>query len=269
MRAIKLGPMSALQKDGGGVRHCGRKSHQKSDSQDDRPAVGPSGEGRRSSVPYALLTRSVCECIAHALQVVTELDPEATITTIDGISAFDSISRRAMLLGLDRVAGRRQNTPVCALVPFRTLRLSLGGRRRDNPHDSSRRRGEQGDPLMPPLFSWQHASLEALQRRMRPTERLMAYRDDIYLASSKTHIWNKQGRNARVWRGSEVPTTEQGIKVLGTPLGHEDFVNQHLERTRQKTLEENPHTSRRPISMASPAPLRLHESELLVEGCQT
>ena len=38
----------------------------------------------------------------------------------------------------------------------------------------------------------------------------------------------------RVWRGSEVPTTKQGIKVLGTPLGHEDFVREHLERTREK-----------------------------------
>ena len=131
---------------------------------------------------------------------------------------------------------------------------------------------------MPLLFSLgQHASLEALQRRMRPAERLMAYLDDIYFASKservgdvvaasvqelwaharirvhggKTHIWNRAGTKpqvcdilqrqagetdpeARVWRGSEVPTTEQGIKVLGTPLGHEDFVNQHLERTRQK-----------------------------------
>ena len=46
---------------------------------------------------------------------MTELDPEATITTIDGISAFDSISRRAMLLGLDRVAGGRQALPFVRL----------------------------------------------------------------------------------------------------------------------------------------------------------
>ena len=37
----------------------------------------------------------------------------------------------------------------------------------------------------------------------------------------------------------------------------------------QKTLEENPHSSRRPIRMASPSPLRVNESELLVEGGQT
>ena len=40
--------------------------------------------------------------LAHALQAVCELDPEATVTSIDGISAHDSISW-AMLLGLQRV----------------------------------------------------------------------------------------------------------------------------------------------------------------------
>ena len=29
---------------------------------------------------------------------------------------------------------------------------------------------------------------------------------------------------ARVWTGSEVPAAEQGIIILGTPLGHDEFV---------------------------------------------
>ena len=33
---------------------------------------------------------------------------------------------------------------------------------------------------------------------------------------------------ARVWKGSGVPTTEQGIWVLGTPLGHADYVEIQL-----------------------------------------
>ena len=36
---------------------------------------------------------------------------------------------------------------------------------------------------------------------------------------------------ACVWRGSQVPTVLQGMKVLGTPLGHGNFVRNHLERT--------------------------------------
>ena len=183
-----------------------------------------------------------------------------------------------MLLGLDKVVGRRQALPFVRLFysePSAYLWEDDAGTVHTIHQGEG---GEQGDPLMPLLFSLgQPASLEALQRRMRPTERLMAYLDDIYFASrpervgdvvaasvqelwaharirvhgGKTHIWNRAGTkprvcdilqrqteetdpDARVWRGSEVPTTEQGIKVLGTPLGHEDFVNQHLERTRQK-----------------------------------
>ena len=63
----------------------------------------------------------------------------------------------------------------------------------------------------------------------------------------KTEVWNRAGvrpeacnileRIARqddptavVWKGSDIPTPEQGLKILGTPLGHPDFVERHLER---------------------------------------
>ena len=44
-----------------------------------------------------MTTKAGCECIAHTLQGLTEIDQEATITSIDGVGAFDLISRRAML----------------------------------------------------------------------------------------------------------------------------------------------------------------------------
>ena len=38
-----------------------------------------------------------------------------------------------------------------------------------------------------------------------------------------------------VWRGSvDAPTHEQGITVLGTPLGHDDFIRAHLEQIAQE-----------------------------------
>ena len=63
----------------------------------------------------------------------------------------------------------------------------------------------------------------------------------IRVHGGKTHVWNQAGQkpdvcetlqriaqisdqDAQVWRGSEVPTTMQGMKVLGTPLGHPDHV---------------------------------------------
>ena len=48
---------------------------------------------------------------------------------------------------------------------------------------------------------------------------------------------------ATVWKGGEVPTHEQGIKVLGTPLGHNDFVAHHLRqvaREQQGLLDKIP-----------------------------
>ena len=40
--------------------------------------------------------------------------------------------------------------------------------------------------------------------------------------------------NAQVWRGSELPPTMQGMKVLDTPLGHPDYVATCLEGMRRK-----------------------------------
>ena len=57
-------------------------------------------EGATAPSQYALKTRAGCECVSHALQALTDLDPEATILSLNGISAYDMISRRAMLMGL-------------------------------------------------------------------------------------------------------------------------------------------------------------------------
>ena len=68
----------------------------------------------------------------------------------------------------------------------------------------------------------------------------------IRVHSGKTHIWNMAGARpercevlerlaqqedpeARVWTGSNVPLEQQGIRILGTPLGHDEFVRAQLE----------------------------------------
>ena len=82
-------------------------------------------------------------------------------------------------------------------------------------------------------------------------ERELWGRARIRIHSGKTHIWNRSGRKpadcdelqrraemldeeARVWTGSEITSTQQGIKVLGCPLGHEDLVRAQLEATTAK-----------------------------------
>ena len=43
------------------------------------------------------------------LQALTEANPDATVLSIDGVSAFDVVSRRAMLAALRRVHGSEAN----------------------------------------------------------------------------------------------------------------------------------------------------------------
>ena len=62
----------------------------------------------------------------------------------------------------------------------------------------------------------------------------------------KTHVWNAAGieplvcealqriaevsdTSARVWCGSDIPPHRQGIRVLGAPVGHPDFVRAQME----------------------------------------
>ena len=76
---------------------------------------------------------------------------------------------------------------------------------------------------------------------------------------------NPDNREVRVWRGGG-PNRERGISVLGTPLGHPDFVAVHL----QKILEEHqillgPTVVRPPICVGFALSLRFRASQLSIE----
>ena len=45
-------------------------------------------------------------CVAHVLQDLTQINPLTTVTSVDGVSAFDLISRSAMLEAAE--GGRRK-----------------------------------------------------------------------------------------------------------------------------------------------------------------
>ena len=116
--------------------------------------------------------------------------------------------------------------------------------------------GEQGDPLMPLLFSIGiQGALEEVATSLVPGEHLCAYLDDVYLLCTpervvplykllsevlageagitlhqgKTKVWNQAGRapedvhelGPEVWR-------PQGLKILGTPIGTPEFVSQKM-----------------------------------------
>ena len=137
--------------------------------------------------------------------------------------------------------------------------------------------GEQGDAMMPLLFSFgQTPSLGSSEptvesRRIalcllgRPArvgvvhtllEHALWGHARIQVHAGKTKVWNRAGvrpeacdflerraqlvvESARVWRGGdEAGTVAQGIKILGMPLGHPDFVHNQLQHVRehQQTL---------------------------------
>ena len=91
--------------------------------------------------------------MAHILQSMTDLDPDATITSIDGVGAYDLISRNAMLEGLLQMDGGDQIIPFVRMfygAPSTHLWEDEMGTTQYIPQGEG---GEQGDPLMPMLYA--------------------------------------------------------------------------------------------------------------------
>ena len=215
--------------------------------------LGPQVEAATAPYPYALSTRAG-ECVAHLIQGLCELNPNSTVMSIDGISAYDQISRAAMLDGLYTHCGGK------AIPRRRTFGKTL--KVWSTPF--CKVKAASGDPLMPLLYSLgQHGALEATQEELADGENLIAYLDiwvvspvpdrvshvygslqrnlfshaRIRVHGGKTQVWNRSGirpagcnaleriaqtadPRARVWRGSgetDLPPSQQGIVVLDKP----------------------------------------------------
>ena len=91
--AIRLGRLTALQKPTGGVRGIVAGEMLR------RNVV----ERATAPVQYLMSTRAGTECVT--LQALSELDPRATIVSIDGVSALDLISRPNNVGGFDGSGG--------------------------------------------------------------------------------------------------------------------------------------------------------------------
>ena len=186
-RSLRLGRMTALRKDGGGVLGIvAGEVIRRLTARTIAQQLGPAVNAATAPFQCAFSTRAGSECIAHALQALTELDPESTITSIDGISAFDTMSRKAMLEGLAQVPGGS------AVLPFVRVFYSspsafLWEADEGTVHTIHQEEGgEQGDALMPLLFCLgQHAALEAMQRELNPNEKLFAFLDDLQAGQSR------------------------------------------------------------------------------------
>ena len=107
--------------------------------------------------------------------------------------------------------------------------------------------GEQGDPLMPALYALgQHPALLQTHAAFTPEEDLYAYLDDIYVTCQPERAAAGEepsalldalpaAARADAWAGSWArPPAQQGITVLGTPLGHAAYIAGALRRVREK-----------------------------------
>ena len=187
---LRVGRLTALQKPNGGVggivagdvfrRLVARTMAQQ---------LGPAIERATSPFQYALSTRAGTDCTAHAIQALTDLDPAATVLSIDGIGAFDLVSRQAMLEGLQTVAGGDAALPF-VMQFYGSASTYLWEDQDGVVHTITQAEGgEQGDPLMPVLFALgQHPALQALQSQLRDDERLFAFLDDIYVVCSRDRV---------------------------------------------------------------------------------
>ena len=264
-RSFMLARMTALRKKDGGVRGIATgTSFRKLVAKTLARQFGKVVESVCAPFQFALSTRAGTDCVGHAVMAMTDADPDATILSIDGIGAYDHVLRSAMMSKLLSVPGLR------GLLPFVRSTYS---------HPTSywwqdavsvthqvhqAEGGEQGDPLMPLLFSLAiHDALVAVQAELREGEALFAFLDDVYAVSGPNrtrevfellsqHMWRVAGirlhtGKTRVWNRSGVAPPDvddlgeqvwnkDGIKVLGTPVGTNQFVS---DAVAERVQEEN------------------------------
>ena len=159
--------------------------------------------------------------MAHILQVLTELDPSSTVVSVDGIGAYDLMSRNAMMRGLRHVVEGDRILPFVRAFYGKPSTYIWEDDVGDVHQIVQGEGGEQGDPLMPLLFCiGQHPALAAVAKELREGEKLFAYLDDLYIicqpdrvgevhALLQKHLWNYTGISlhsgkTKVWNRSGV-----------------------------------------------------------------
>ena len=99
MDAIRCGRLTALRKPDGGVRGIIVLAVARTIAKQYVDKI----DEATSPHQYALKTKASCETVAHILQVLTDADPDATVVSVDGIGAFDLISKNAMMQNMRRM----------------------------------------------------------------------------------------------------------------------------------------------------------------------
>ena len=190
LRVVRIGRMTALQKPQGGIRgivvgDVVRRLVARTLAQQ----MGPAVERHTSPFQFALSTKSGCECVAHIAQAMTDLDPTTTLLSVDGIGAFDLISREAMLQGLLEVEGGGGVLPFVRQF-YSSPSMYWWTDDEGGTHEIWQGEGgEQGDPLMPALYACgQHQALVHVSEQLLDSERLFAFMDDVYVCCGPDRV---------------------------------------------------------------------------------
>ena len=266
LQALRLGRMTALKKDNGKVRGivagsilrrlvCKTVASQFSDSFLERTAP----------FQFALQTKAGTDALAHAVRVLTDLDPDTVVVSLDGVGAFDHVKRAAFF---DKLLSCEELRPLLPLVSalYGTKSRFLWFDAKGEEHVIEQGEGgEQGCPLMPALYALaQHEALVEADSNLLPDERLFSFLDDLYLVTSraraaeafedvagsvkrhagvqshlgKLRAWCRGGGpappelqdiSAEAWT-ADLPEEQNGLVILGTPLGKSAFVEAHARR---------------------------------------
>ena len=154
-RAIGLGRITALQKPNGRVRgivvgdlfrrlvaRCLAQRYSEPIATACRPHQ------------FALSTRAGAEAVVHNIAAATEANPALTVLSIDGIGAYDTIiSRHSMLTALRAVPQANRCSSFVNMFYSEPSQYVWHDQHGEGHIITQAEGGEQGDPLMPALFS--------------------------------------------------------------------------------------------------------------------
>ena len=148
------------------------------------------------------------------VQTCTDADPRTTLLSIDGVGAFDLISRRAMLIALQDMPDGTSILPF-VLQFYGHPSTHLWEDEDGVVHEIQQGEGgEQGDPLMPALF-WAASGIDRDSGvPFRPTEKIMAFHDDVYVLTSPERVGPvEESMELELWEHARIRVNQGKTQV--------------------------------------------------------